>query len=121
MRIIKFRNWNKKTKDMIYPDRLRELTAEMQSEDEHDVLMQFTGLLDKNGKEIYEGDIVEFRDISSFGSKKIMTGIVHWSEPDTRFKIDYWSFGNEIYSSTLKVIGNAHENPDLLSSPERGK
>jgi uncharacterized phage protein (TIGR01671 family) len=80
-------------------------------------VMQFTGLHDKNGKEIYEGDIVEFAAANSAvgGHKRKMQ--VEWD--------DYllcWSFGSKGYignfyeeeANSIEVIGNIHENPDLL-------
>ena len=67
MREIKFRAWNKNTKKMVCPHKLTPLALHPDCLDLdgvfipfHDdyILMQFTGLPDKSGKEIYEGDIV---------------------------------------------------------------
>lgn len=73
---------------------------------------QFTGLKDKNGKMIYEGDIVT--DEGS-GSK----GIIEWNNDDASFVVHY-NGSSEDYQSFLEmdewaiIIGNIHENPDLL-------
>ena len=59
MRTIKFRAWNSDEKIMSKPFKL--IHDEELYSDTH-VVMQFTGLQDKNGKEIYEGDVVELNN-----------------------------------------------------------
>ena len=67
-------------------------------------MMQFTGLLDKNGKEIYEGDILKYRGKLSFNDPPF---VVEWQNDDAR-----WT---EFYpSNNFEVIGNIYENPELL-------
>ena len=63
------------------------------------ILMQYTGLKDKNGKEIYEGDIVQFL---------IHRKLVEWSQEEARFTCPGAVNG--------EVIGNIYENPELLEN-----
>ena len=76
-------------------------------------LMQYTGLKDKNGKEIYEGDILEF-DAEEWGSpdEKDRRWAVEWDAVD-----GCWQTGGGTTSECSawkEVIGNIHENPELI-------
>ena len=82
-------------------------------------LMQYTGLHDKNGREIYEGDIV--RSSPRRQHEKSFVGDVHYGRVDPSFTIhDKDGHDFRLYSSgeyrTYEVIGNIFENPELLEA-----
>lgn len=131
MREIRFRAWNKAKKEMVEVDELRyfpddennlklehiwftfnnSLTRQMRKPDEVE-LLEFTGLKDRDGKEIYEGDILENR---------LGTGLIEWKDngfwmklikcEDEEDKQFHWDFSME---EPNKVIGNIYINGDLL-------
>ena len=68
-------------------------------------LMQFTGLEDKNGKRIYEGDIICFPKYE--GTQYQLRAVIEWEPEQLRFT-DF-SPKNEV-----EVIGNIFENPEIL-------
>lgn len=88
------------------------------------VLMRYTGLKDKNGKEIYEGDILENPHYEKDDWERCE---VKWHEQFARFGLDFYSpYGSEGYTGREQhidvfvskagcyVIGNIYQNPDLL-------
>lgn len=77
-------------------------------------IMQYTGLKDKNGKEIYEGDIVEVTCIGSYGEEK-WTHKVEYDNELARFSpFSYYHGSLEVGEEEFEVIGNIYENADLL-------
>jgi len=107
MRTIKFRVWDKGDKKIYYPARIFPdgFTLGFPSETKAGILMQFTGLKDRNGKEIYEGDILRIG-----GSSRV----VEWKEVCDD-KLCYVGFPfYYLDTERMSVIGNIYENPELL-------
>ena len=78
-------------------------------------VMQFTGLLDKNGKEIYEGDIVQWPKGQSYLKGKVYYEGASFEVENfymTSFDIVSDAFGEGL--RLLEIIGNIYENPELL-------
>lgn len=76
---------------------------------------QFTGLTDKNGNKIFEGDIVVVNTTSI--DEEDGYGVIDWHEDTARFIVELPNllvdFDN-LYDYECEIIGNIHDNPDLL-------
>lgn len=82
------------------------------------ILEQCTGLRDKNGKLIYEGDIVIKSDVSGIGYSRTRVCKVHWHNDWLSWAITT-QYGDtyelsEFEPQQYEIIGNIHENADLL-------
>lgn len=118
MREIKFRAWNEADHRYYYFINGRYFNAtgitayRWRFQWEH--VEQFTGLLDKNGKKIYEGDITQ--TVCGDGAR-LSKFVIEWDEANCRF-VKHRHDG-EIYDldsigvALHEIIGNVHENPEL--------
>jgi uncharacterized phage protein (TIGR01671 family) len=122
MREIKFRAWEKNLKEIIPIDSVnfknkivnKDSAWRLFSEIE---LMQYTGLKDKNGKEIYEGDVVKGYWWEKGESHRHIGRVAYVMNA---FKVrgvkQYLGFDDGLNPS-YEIIGNIYENPELLEQP----
>ena len=153
MREIKFRAWDKVNKKMLYqsgwtgkpqffvfdkdvwgvPELLKgqivNLLTTVLEIKEGLIPLEYTGLKDKNGKEIYEGDII---NISCNQTRNVIAEkkmVVNYAEDTYAYfsliEIEKWGKDNGSYYSHLntwykpEVVGNIYENPELLKGENR--
>ena len=123
MRKIKFRAWDKSQKYMAYqgmPD-LETLQSFIFHFGDKE-LMQFVGLKDCKGREIYEGDIVQYKSITNFGDDvshckntvKYKDGSFYPLPIEEHCEDEWYSEQKEDY----EIIGNIYENPNILEREE---
>jgi uncharacterized phage protein (TIGR01671 family) len=117
-REIKFRAWDKELGRMFDFNRLVVIAGRIEI-DFHPYLeaktwnrlelMQFTGLKDKNGKEIYEGDVIRMK---STGARTIHEVKFR----DGSFEVSLIPIQHAFVRTDPEIIGNIYENPDLLTA-----
>lgn len=115
-REIKFRAWLKKAQQMVEIDKFdfRNQIISFgfhEGEANNAEIMQFTGLKDKNGKEIYEGDIINNGDIN-------IKYVIEFIESGFRARQlgNQSTIGLEYWRKQIEIIGNRWENPELLAN-----
>lgn len=124
MRESKFRVWSKHTKKMFYDgfyisqngDLFQNDSLDYKSKDLYEV-MQYTGLKDSKGNEIYEGDIVKISDHPFQGSIDINRNYEVYYNEYTELSCGGWYlFRMKHYA---EVIGNKFENRNLLKGADK--
>jgi len=123
MRELRFRAWDDIQKKILHFGLFSDWAREQEPIRYGLPVMQYTGLKDKNGKEIYEGDILQVSDI---GTAKIIYGFHITSKDDWGVKHGTVGFTlqwigssfedhSELWpSKDIEIIGNIYENPELL-------
>ena len=141
MRQIKFRVWDKISKKMYWFD-LRwggagrqgsgwiyalpigeELKSDFYNSDNRVTLdpcncefMQFTGLLDKNGKEIYDDDLIQ-NETGRICKVKWCDAYSCWDAKPVNNIGNAFGFNCEVWRHCIEVIGNIYENAELFKEP----
>lgn len=127
-REIKFRVWDKSKKMLVYPSesQMDSVVLDLNnkhwaifdrhlpianricgSADDSGTLMQYTGLKDKNGREIYEGDIVDFGEGVNLP--------IQWAWNSYNFhNTSDWDITNHEPEKEFEIIGNIYENHELI-------
>ena len=130
MREIRFRGWERELQKMVYDTELggwifeyggnpvRAVNQMINEEDYFYDLMQYTGLKDKNGVEIYEGDILSTDLSRPYLIVEFRNGaFMYQCHHDGQNYYDFMEPANERLKDITKyheVIGNIYENPELL-------
>jgi uncharacterized phage protein (TIGR01671 family) len=135
MRVIKFRGWDKYFKKIV---EVRSINFQLQTTKviptksinkldfyetalDNIELMQYTGLKDRNGKEIYEGDIVSFYIDFGYGDQKVKAKVVFDNgsfKYENKVGSDFHKVACEDareFNLDVEVVGNIYENSELLN------
>ena len=107
MREIKFRAWSEPLKLMQFFENDNGMLGKNgEIHRENYKIMQYTGLKDSNGKEIYEGDIVKGTNGLKGGPSEVFYGYGTWQP---------FSYLGNYDGNCFEVVGNIYENPELIS------
>ena len=134
-RVIKFRAWDKKEGEMFdsnrdvkadydewFGDSLAMPLGAIEDLNNYDSfeIMQYTGLTDRNGKEVYEGDIIRTTSLSNTHGQlgSINTLVIRYFMGNFCMCFNHNETGTPIYpynvTNKFEVIGNIYENPELI-------
>lgn len=115
MREIKFRAWDIVRKRMLYNEDLWDIPYNeifIHTPDQRALeVMQYTGLIDRNGKEIYEGDILDY---GTYGKFEVVWHRGSFKIRKLGFKNGNLHYLGDCYFDELMVVGNIYEDPELL-------
>ena len=113
-RDIKFKLWLGHTKKMTYEHSLIEISHAAWDFTEDIIALQFTGMVDKNGKEIYEGDIIQ--TVGDNGERLSTFKVYYHDCSFMKERKDGETFLLQRSQKWLMVIGNVYETPELFET-----
>ena len=110
--MIKFRSWISSTREFTYFEdgNYTRLKATKSHVFNWLTAGQYTGLKDKNGKEIYEGDIIK-----GFWLFSDAVCVVRWDNNSLGFTFHGWKFEQRV-KNKIEIVGSIHETPELLEA-----
>jgi len=114
MREIKFRVWDKDNNYMNLDPSFDYIGHQIYISMTHYTVMQYTGLRDKNGKEIYEGDVL--KDTYDTLTRVVWWPNGCWALEDGECYMDGWSYAFNLDADVAGkiIVGNIYENPELV-------
>ena len=125
---LKFRAWNTEKNEWLYLPETGDIeltqyignSFEFSYDKDAVVILQYTGLKDKNGKEIYEGDVVKTNYYNGApGDFKRIIGQVKYHPHAASFRVDgvkkYEGLRVDLHGNS-EIVGNIYESPELLEA-----
>jgi uncharacterized phage protein (TIGR01671 family) len=121
VKVIKFRAWEKNLKEIIpvhninFDSRMINTDIAWRLFDEVE-LMQYTGLKDKNGKEIYEGDVLKGHYWNYGKERRFIGKVVYGMHGFKLVGVKQYLGMAQDFNSLYEIIGNSYENPELIKN-----
>lgn len=90
-----------------------------------ETLSQYTGLTDKNGRKIFEGDIVQYSTNTNRSTNKEFHEVVFETRGGSGYfgikisNVETWQFCLEVPAKLMEVIGNIYDNPELMKGADK--